>query len=81
MIITQINGTSMKRHLTLQTMYHSKCLQQELMEYGNIYSSASEQWRCLQLDLLSMTQEIRESESVKRNKIEHTRKRVLLPYI
>ena len=51
----------------LQIVYHSRCLQQELMVYGNISYSASEQWRCLQLDLLSMTQEIRESESVKGN--------------
>ena len=64
----------MKRHLMLQIVYHSRCLQQELMVYGNISYSASEQWRCLQLDLLSMTQEIRESESVKGNKKNKTKK-------
>jgi hypothetical protein len=33
------------------------------------------------MDLLSMTQKIRESESIKGNKIEHTLSRVLLSYI
>lgn len=43
MIVIQTNGTSMKQHLMSQTMYHSKCLQQELMVYGNSFSLALEQ--------------------------------------
>lgn len=68
MIVIQTNGTSMKQHLTSQTMCHSKCLQQELMAYGNSFSLALEQWQFLQPDLLSMTQKIREPESIKGNK-------------
>lgn len=68
MIVIQTNGTSMKQHLMSQTMYHSKCLQQELMVYGNSFSLALEQWQFLQPDLLSMTQKIREPESIKGNK-------------